>query len=1010
MIPVKLEIQGLYSYKEKQTIEFDKLTAAGLFGIFGAVGSGKSSILEAILLALYGSTERLSDRGEKNSMVNLQSEGLLINFEFRAGKNNVNSYMARYAAKRNTKNFEDVKPAEHTFYLKSGEQFEPLSQRAEEIVGMKKEHFKQTVIIPQGKFREFIDLTPGPRAEMMKEIFGLERFDLAAKTGSLLRVVKDEKIRLETQLGALAAITPELLAEKEVLINEIEVQAKEWEKILRQTELTFKKQEGLQTKYKELQGFLKEWTDLEEKRPMIAEKKNIWKDFLKAKTYLKPVWELINEKKTELEKYQVSVIACSRFREIYVKEIEVLEEEEKKLKEKADQKSEREAKIRDLKKVAEIKILSMELKNAEKETEILRPSVETQKQALSGLTTTIKTWEKEADALIIPDSTTLSELKGKARDWNLWEEQLGKMKAESKSISDTAKEIQLNIHELKQQIPSGQPSFTLWIDFQKKHIQELESEKEKLQRNAGLAAHIHHLEEGEPCPLCGATDHPHPLTTASDGKALEEKIQEIDTAKNHLEKIRVLDQKHEEQQIRLENQMANQANKEKDIQNLESQLKEIQHNLKPHQILSKETLISLINKADTAIQQKERLEKETKALRRKWDQDREIFEKEEKKLREAEQQQLSLNSKLLAKKEEIRDYAFCKSFFEKEKEFIEQTIQKVLQDIEETAFKLSGKQKVLQETRAKQATNLANLKNFEDSINSAESRIAELKSEFENLKHTHGFDDEEKLVSLFHHSLDADKVDAEIRQFEDRSLLVENKIKELQSEAGVSEFSQEEFDFLNAKLNEQKVALEIIKKEFTLLDQEIISIKAKLTEKQKLEKEFGQIENRESNLKELERLFKGSGFVKYVSSIYLKELCATANLRFLKLTKNSLSLEIDENNTFWVIDYLNGGKKRLLKTLSGGQTFQASLCLALALAEKVKSLNQADQSFFFLDEGFGALDKNALRVVFETLKSLRHENRIVGIISHVEELQQEIEVYARIELDPEKGSQVGYSF
>jgi exonuclease SbcC len=150
--------------------------------------------------------------------------------------------------------------------------------------------------------------------------------------------------------------------------------------------------------------------------------------------------------------------------------------------------------------------------------------------------------------------------------------------------------------------------------------------------------------------------------------------------------------------------------------------------------------------------------------------------------------------------------------------------------------------------------------------------------------------------------------------------------------------------------------------------------------------------------------------VKYVSGIYLKELCNTANTRFRKLTKNSLSLEIDDSNTFWVMDYLNGGKKRLLKSLSGGQTFQASLCLALALAEKVKSLNQADQSFFFLDEGFGALDRTSLRVVFETLKSLRQENRIVGIISHVEELQQEIEVYAKVTLDADLGSQVSYSF
>jgi exonuclease SbcC len=84
--------------------------------------------------------------------------------------------------------------------------------------------------------------------------------------------------------------------------------------------------------------------------------------------------------------------------------------------------------------------------------------------------------------------------------------------------------------------------------------------------------------------------------------------------------------------------------------------------------------------------------------------------------------------------------------------------------------------------------------------------------------------------------------------------------------------------------------------------------------------------------------------------------------------------------------------------------------LALALAEKVKSLNRSDQSFFFLDEGFGALDKPSLRTVFETLKSLRQENRIVGIISHVEELQQEIEVHAKVTLDEEKGSLVKYSY
>src|SRR5690606_20279128 len=126
MIPIKLELQGLYSYKEKQTVDFAQLTAAGLFGIFGAVGSGKSSILAAIMLALYGNTERLAARGEKTSMVNLQSDMLSISFEFKAGKNNREIYKATYISKRNKKNFDDVKPAEHLFYHKTEEGWMPI--------------------------------------------------------------------------------------------------------------------------------------------------------------------------------------------------------------------------------------------------------------------------------------------------------------------------------------------------------------------------------------------------------------------------------------------------------------------------------------------------------------------------------------------------------------------------------------------------------------------------------------------------------------------------------------------------------------------------------------------------------------------------------------------------------------------------------------------------------------------------------------------------------------------
>jgi exonuclease SbcC len=92
--------------------------------------------------------------------------------------------------------------------------------------------------------------------------------------------------------------------------------------------------------------------------------------------------------------------------------------------------------------------------------------------------------------------------------------------------------------------------------------------------------------------------------------------------------------------------------------------------------------------------------------------------------------------------------------------------------------------------------------------------------------------------------------------------------------------------------------------------------------------------------------------------------------------------------------------------LSGGQMFQASLSLALALSESIQAFAGTEQNFFFLDEGFGTQDKESLRLVFESLKELRKENRVVGLISHVDELQEEIDVCLKVRNDDEIGSLV----
>lgn len=1010
MIPIKLEIQGLYSYREKQIIEFESLTAAGLFGIFGAVGSGKSSILEGILLALYASTERLADRGERTSMLNLQSDLLLINFEFKAGKNNSRTILARYTTKRNPRNAEELQTAEHTFYEKIGNDIVPITERAEELVGMKKEHFKQTIIIPQGKFKEFLDLKPAPRAEMMKELFGLERFDLGPKTAALLKIVREDKIRLETQLIALDTYAEELLAAKKIRAIEGYKEVKDTTAKVATAEKEFQTSEQTRTYHRQVLEHRKAKAILDEKSPEIEANRVLQREFTKAKAYLKPVYDKKEEATKDFEKFSTGVIDCERFKKRIDSEIEKLIADEDELKEKNNKRPEREGKIRDLEKIVEIQRISQDLKVANQEVEALQPTINIQKGNLTVLIENLKTLDLEVEKIPVFDNQHLAYLQTTEQDWQKCENQLKKLESEYQLLLLESEKIENEKKLIEDGIPKESETIENWIDLSKKNLILLESEREKMIQKQGLFAHNHLLHDGESCPLCGSKDHPEPLKNNTQIDDLSTKINQITAAKEEIEQITGYAQKLGELKIHAQNHLKNIREKENDLKILTKDLSQLKNHALGHDLHTIEDFKIRIQTLVQQLETQKRLEKSIKSQRQEVDLQRQNIEKSEIIFNKANQKVSNLAHSFQIKNEGIINHDFCKPFFTQNQETIQKVISTVKKDIQEAFENLEGKQKHIQERKESQIQNKNDLKNYSKSKEETSGKLEKLNKEFESLKIEHQFKDEAALIELFKNSIDAEAVLQEIGNFDKEFAILNDRIEKLEAEKGVLEFQEEDFLLKKDILKTLKEGLITLQNEMSILNEEIKIDSSKLQEKTKLELDFGLLLSRETDLKELESLFKGSGFVKYVSSIYLKELCNTANIRFMKLTKNSLSLEIDHENAFWVIDYLNDGKKRLLKTLSGGQTFQASLCLALALAEKVKTLNQNDQSFFFLDEGFGALDRNSLRVVFETLKSLRFENRIVGIISHVEELQQEIGVYAKVELDPDRGSIVHYSY
>jgi DNA repair protein SbcC/Rad50 len=145
----------------------------------------------------------------------------------------------------------------------------------------------------------------------------------------------------------------------------------------------------------------------------------------------------------------------------------------------------------------------------------------------------------------------------------------------------------------------------------------------------------------------------------------------------------------------------------------------------------------------------------------------------------------------------------------------------------------------------------------------------------------------------------------------------------------------------------------------------------------------------------LGRLLRASSFERWLCGEALDSLMAQASQTLMELSGGQYQLDRDDRNELWVIDYQDAGARRPVHTLSGGETFQASLALALALSRQVISLSGGirDLNSMFLDEGFGTLDEDTLETVGTTLERLSADrDRMIGIVTHVPALAERVPV------------------
>ena len=1006
MIPVQLTIEGLYSYKERQTIDFRNLTEAGLFGIFGAVGSGKSSVLEAISFALYGETERLNMRDKRAyNMMNLKSNSSYIEFDFVNYENKL--FRATRDFKRNSKKFEEVKPNVVTFYENINGQWIPLDHsNAESIIGLSYSNFKRTIIIPQGQFKEFLELGAAERTNMMKEIFNLQKFDLQNNVAALNTKNRSELDQLEGQLKGFEEINEEKITlQKEQLTEEQKLLSESNEKLEKVSQV-YQQLKSLKSDFNSLQQNKEKFEILSQEKsqmdalevqailydrvfrlfnPLIVEKNKLSKEISAKQT----------EKEQQIKNRQETEKAFNLVKE----KLSALEPQFKALEQSRIQENDVSLILQMIGFSEEIKILNERTqKGSEKVKEVDLHKEKIQK-AINEFSAQINTLKEQK-----LDSSLLSEVSS----WFIQQRNLKKsLQEQTEKIEKHQKQIGEIAEQLKPFVytENYKEDFRIIKETLETKKKELSQKLDHLKIQKELSRFASELHDGENCPLCGSQEHPH-IVEFHDVNAELQEIQEKITSleqeiavlqRKEAEIDKILDRKKIfEEQLLSEQKITAQIQK-----SIEDHIQKFNwKTFSPDQEEEFEKKRSYSFTLEKKIEETERnialerdnLERETKTLE-KYKSALEAFRLEEV----SKQEQINISRSGL----KILDWNL---YIQKEKAEIEETYQKLVQsnkEIEANYQKALEQEKILSPKLAEQKTIVSQ---SEKQITELEKEISDNEGAMAKALADQNFSEFKEVENILLQEINVELVRAKIQNFKVEFEALKKFIGELELKLKGLSFDNEQFslaeqEFLKAQAEQKKISDSVVTK-----IAEIDRLKKEFVKKETLLKELVKLQKRSENLKIMINLFKGAGFVQYVSSIYLRQLCDHANVRFHRMTRNQLSLQLNENNDFEIIDYLNEGKSRSVKTLSGGQAFQVSLSLALALAESVQANAQADKNFFFIDEGFGTQDTESVNIVFETLTSLMKENRIVGIISHVEELKEKIPTALNIIKDEERGS------
>ncbi|TQL14952.1 exonuclease SbcC [Zymomonas mobilis] len=1038
----------------------------GIFAITGPTGAGKTTILDAICLALYGRTPRLSKVTKSGNEIMSRQTGECfaeVTFETQSGR-----YFCHWSQRRaRAKPDGELQTPKHEISdAASGKIIESkirgVAEQIEEVTGMDFDRFTRSMLLAQGDFATFLQASPDDRSPILEQITGTEIYSqistrvherqrdekvklnlIQAETAGIVFLDQDQeqkiKQTLETELkeekNLIAKFTDtgkaiEWLTTINELKNDIASLAAEESQIQAAIKAFKLDQEKLDRALRaaSLDGTYATLTAIrkqiaEDKACLKAEEKHLCRLEASTKEQTKALQaaEQQTARLKEAQKMAAPILQKVRFldQKLTDQKKTVSESNEECKKDAAKIETNRKALLEEQKKrsrASEIQNLVDDYLKKHSNDEWLisgLAGIEEQLQGLQSKQQVIS--QKESD-----QETSMMAMDSATESFNDCQKQSESRKQELKEIS---KQLQQDNDALKQLLGD-------------RLLREYRTEKETLLREMTFLTKITELEDirakledGKPCPLCGATEHPFAEGNIPVPDKVEQKIDLLSNLISKAEHQEISIQKLEKAESLARENLTNAEkleltadNNKKATDKIFTEMKDslvklradftkcrqaITVKLQPLGISDiPETGISSLveslraqrNAWQTQVKEKADIEKQIANIDSDLRSLGSVIETQSTILSKKLECLDSLKKELVSANNERKDL-----YGDKNPDIEEECLNKTISDAESAEKQVRGQHNELQQ---KWNIAKANVESLEARIEKKDPELEKYEKVFCTALDHMKFSNEEQLLAAALSSEDLANLQAMARDIEVRRTDLKARQKDRETRL-ITEMAirttDNSLEVLESQFREQEKSLENLRNIIADLKH---SLSENMAAKERIKEKQTAIESQKKeycrwvNLHELIGSADGKKYRNFAQGLTFEIMVGNANQQLQKMTDRYL-LTLDEAKPLElnVLDSYQAGEIRSTKNLSGGESFIISLSLALGLSYMASKNVRVDS--LFLDEGFGTLDEDALDTSLETLASLQQDGKMIGIISHVPALKERIST--QIQVIPQTG-------